>query len=119
MIRTYQRLWREETGALISAELIIIFTILIIGILVGVKSIRDAIVTELADVAQAISNFDQSYFFGGVSGHHAATGGGTFEDKPDFCDQKDNINPQESKGVSIKDTTAADVFNNRDGSKSP
>lgn len=85
------RLWNDESGAIVSAEIVLIATILVIGVIVGLKSLRDSIVTELADVAQAISNLNQSYSFSGVTGHHAFTGGGAFGDQADFCDTEDSM----------------------------
>ena len=43
-------------------------------------------VSELADVGQAISNINQSYRYGGVTGHFAQTMGSNFQDDFDFCD---------------------------------
>jgi Flp pilus assembly pilin Flp len=80
------RLWNEEAGAIVSAEIVLIMTILVIGMVVGLKSVRDSVVTELADVAQAIANLDQSYSFSATSGHHAYTSGASFTDVADFCD---------------------------------
>ena len=80
------RFWKEETGAVVSAEIILVATILVIGVVVGLKSLRDSVVTELADVAQAIANVSQSYSFSATSGHHAFTAGAAFTDNADFCD---------------------------------
>src|SRR2546423_97942 len=82
----FSRLMKEEAGAIVSAEIVLIMTILVIGMIVGLKSVRDSVVTELADVAQAIANLDQSYSFSSVLGHAAFTGGATFTDFSDFCD---------------------------------
>jgi len=101
-MKTLQHLWNEETGAIISAEIVLIMTILVIGVIVGLKSVRDSVVSELADVAQAIANLDQSYSFSGVCGHAAFTAGSQFVDLPDFCDQSgDNNNAQHSKCVNV------------------
>jgi Flp pilus assembly pilin Flp len=84
------RLWKEEAGAIVSAEIVLIMTILVIGMIVGLKSVRDSVVTELADVAQAFANLDQSYSFSATSGHHAYTSGASFTDVADFCDTPSN-----------------------------
>jgi len=83
------RLWTEECGAVIAAEMLLIMSILVIGVIVGLAAVRDSIVTELADVAQALANVNQSFSFSGVSGHHAFSGGGAFHDSADFCDRAD------------------------------
>jgi len=84
------RLWNDQSGAIVTAELLLIASILVLGVIVGLASVRDSVVTELADVAQAIANVNQSFSFSGVTGHHAFTGGGAFGDQADFCDRPDN-----------------------------
>ncbi|MCE9604843.1 MAG: hypothetical protein K8U03_08075 [Planctomycetia bacterium] len=102
------RLWNEETGAIISSEIILVATILVIGIIAGLKSLRDSVVTELADVAQAIANINQSYSFSGASGHHAYNPGSFFIDSADFCDTStDTSDTGNSKCVSICNNAAA------------
>ncbi len=91
MSKILSQLWTDEIGAIVSAEIVLIMTILVIGVIVGLKSLRDSIVTELADVAQALANLDQSFSFSGVSGHHAFTDGASFHDQVDFCDTADNL----------------------------
>src|SRR5437762_9102145 len=96
------RLWKEETGAIVSAEIMLVATILVLGVIVGLKSVRDSVVTELADVAQAVANVNQSYCFSGVSGHAANSSGGDFQDKRDFCDTNNSWNHgQNSKCVNV------------------
>ncbi len=53
------RFWHEEQGVVVSAEIMLIGTILVIGMIVGLKSVRDAVVSELADVAQAFYSLQQ------------------------------------------------------------
>ena len=97
----FRKLWNDEAGAIVSAEIVLVATILVIGMVVGLKSVRDAVVTELADVAQAIANIDQSYSFSGVSGHLAATAGAYFLDTTDFCDATDGAAKTDSRCVNV------------------
>jgi hypothetical protein len=111
-----RRLWNEEAGAIVSAEIMLVASILVIGVIVGLKSVRDSVVTELADVAQALSNVDQSYSYSATSGHHAFTAGGAFSDLPDFCDQAQaNGAIQESKCVTICNSSLHPTGANADG----
>jgi len=111
-----RRLWKEEAGAIVSAEIMLIASILVIGVIVGLKSVRDSVVTELADVAQALANVDQSYSYSATSGHHAFTAGGFFDDLPDFCDQANaNAAIQESKCVTICNSALHPTGVNADG----
>ena len=100
-MKTAMRLWNEETGAILSAELMLIASILVIGVIAGLSALREAVVSELADVAQALANVNQSYSYGGVVGHCAIMGGGVFVDLLDFCDAAAVAAPQTSKCVTI------------------
>ncbi len=105
MLRTLNRiavrLAHETDGAIVSAELMLIATILVIGMIVGLKSLRDSVVSELADVAQALANVDQSYSYSGVVGHASFSAGATFADLADFCDTNSYANVQQSKCVDV------------------
>ncbi len=81
-----KKFWNDEAGAIISAEVAIVLTILVIGMVTGLSSLRDAVILELADVGAAIGNLNQSYTVGGVVAHSAATGPSGYADVADFCD---------------------------------
>ncbi|MCE9605096.1 MAG: hypothetical protein K8U03_09380 [Planctomycetia bacterium] len=98
-----KRFWKEEFGAIVSAEVMLVATILVIGVIVGLKSVRDSVATELADVAQAFGNVNQTYSYSATSGHHTFTAGGQFTDAADFCDLPGMVMncEQQSKCVAI------------------
>jgi hypothetical protein len=81
------RLWNDEAGFVVSSELVLVATILVIGMVVGLTTVRDQVVQELADVAGAISDVNQSYEYTAVRGHTSFTAGSDFIDKTDFCDR--------------------------------
>jgi hypothetical protein len=85
-MRTFQMLWADETGFVVSAELVLVATITVIGMIVGLSTVRDTVITELADTASAIGQINQSYSYGGVTGHTASVAGSFFADAADFCD---------------------------------
>ena len=87
-------LWQDEQGFIISIELIMIATIAVIGLLAGMTAIRDAVVSELSDVAGAVQDFNQGYRVYGVRGHTGSTAGMDFLDLRDFCDLPDDTNVQ-------------------------
>jgi len=102
-----KRLWMDEGGAILSAELILIMTILVIGMIVGLKVLQDAVVTELADVAAAIGSLNQSYAFAGKSATDplsgtlkAFTAGSLFTDSPDSDDNPTPVSGTQ-QGVSV------------------
>ena len=81
-----QRLWADEAGFAVSAELVMICTILVLGSIVGLTTVRDQLVQELADVAAAIGTVNQSYSFSAITGHHSSTAGSFFIDLIDSCE---------------------------------
>jgi hypothetical protein len=67
------RVWNDEGGAILSAELILLMTMLVIGLIAGLHAVQTAAVTELSDVGQALGNLSQSYGFTGFAANGAFT----------------------------------------------
>ena len=82
MAKIVAQLWNDDTGALLSGEYLFIATILVIGIIVGLASVRDAINTELAELANAYLALSQGYILSGQSGSGSATDGSQAIDTP-------------------------------------
>jgi hypothetical protein len=61
-------LWKDDEGALIATEWVFVVTILVIGLVCGLKAVQSAVLNELEEVAGAIGALSQSYHFGGTSG---------------------------------------------------
>ncbi len=55
-----QRVWREDSGTL-SFEWVTLTSLLVIGAVGGMASVRDAVVDEMADLTEAMVSLDQSY----------------------------------------------------------
>ncbi len=55
-----RQIWLEEDG-LLAFEWTLLLTVLVIGIVSGVASVRDGIIDELGDIAQMMLAVDQSY----------------------------------------------------------
>ena len=81
-----KKLWMDEAGVTVSAEIVLVGTILVIGMVAGLTSLADGVTNELADLGQAIDDIDQSYSWNGITAHRADTSGSTFVDADDFCD---------------------------------
>ena len=82
-----RKLWNDETGAVLSTELVLICSILVIGAVTGLSTARDAIVTELADVGAAVANIDQSYSVAGIRSNTGFAAGFEFVDQRDPGDE--------------------------------
>lgn len=93
MLALYHVLMQDEAGFVVSAELILVATLLVIGLIVGLSEVQHAVVSELNDVADAVGSLNQSYSFTGFSsiGHKgkvkSRTFGSRFQDLVDSCDQ--------------------------------
>ena len=86
-----KNLWNDESGVILSAEIVLVGTILVMGMIVGLVELQYAVVSELSDLGDAIGNLDQSYEFGAIESSDllhikAKTYGGQFNDGPDNCD---------------------------------
>jgi hypothetical protein len=62
-----KRLWSDESGAVLSVELILLLVLVVFGIGVGLTVLRDAVLVKLCDVANAIGALDTSYAFYGLT----------------------------------------------------
>ncbi len=85
-------LWNDEAGVILSAEIVLIGTILVIGMIVGLVELQCSVVDELNDLGEAIGSINQSYQYTGIlsykrfNGIKAATSGSRFLDRVDACD---------------------------------
>jgi Flp pilus assembly pilin Flp len=112
-MKIFRRLWRDEAGFVISVELVLVATMLVMAMVVGLESVRDAVLTELADTATAIAQINQSYSYSGVTGHASSVSGSAFADATDFCDDtSSSTTTQNDAGtacVAIVDNAAANT----------
>lgn len=90
------KLWNDDRGALIATEWVFVSTIMVIGVVAGLKSVQQAVVSELGDLANAVGSLSQAYSFSGTSGCAGSTSGTRFTDS--------------AHAVSV--TTNAQEFNN-------
>ena len=74
------KLWKDDCGALIATEWVFVATILVLGSITGLVMVRQAILAELQDMAQAIMALDQSYSFSSQSNCESSTAGSAYFD---------------------------------------
>jgi hypothetical protein len=84
------KLWTDEAGFIVSAELVLVATLLVLGMIVGLTILRNQVVQELADLGQAIGMLSQGYWYPGVEKSEggtvfAVTDGSNYEDALDAC----------------------------------
>ena len=118
MSNTWLRLWRDESGAVTYTSVILLYTLLALGAIVGLVSLRNQIVQEFGDLAIALDQLDQSYSVDYASDCPDYS----FEDQPDLGpytftppDEGDPVG-QPPAGISI---TAPSPPPNTPGEQSP
>ena len=89
-MQVLNRLWREEDGVTYTIEVILVATIASLGLIVGLSTLRDSVTNELADVAGAVDDLNQSYESNGITGHSSFVAGSNYDDFQDFCDDEDD-----------------------------
>ncbi|MDF1743376.1 MAG: hypothetical protein P1V19_06745 [Gimesia sp.] len=85
--------WQDESGFVISAELVLVLTIAVLAMIVGLSEVAVSVNTELNDVSNAIGALNQSYAYTGFSASTFCDGkskshvaGSRFHDAVDDCD---------------------------------
>ena len=77
------RLWGNDGGALITLEWVFVAAILLLGAVTGLVAVRQAVIAELHDFANALVALNQSYSFSGQSNCQSSTAGSAFSDGVD------------------------------------
>lgn len=108
----------KKGGFILSAELVMIATILVIGMLVGLVTVRNQMIAELKDTADAIGAISQSFEFTGTQqmlagGYTARTMGTIWTDAIDNgiagTDAGDNVDPSVLLPLALDEGTRATV----------
>lgn len=91
MTKLFTELYNDEAGFIVSAELVLISTIVVLGMVVGLSEVANNVNQELEDVGSAFACVQQSYQYSGSHGHQGCTSGSQFSDHLDFCAGQDDI----------------------------
>ncbi|QDT30807.1 MULTISPECIES: branched-chain amino acid aminotransferase [Thalassoglobus] len=81
----FNSLLNDEAGFIVSAELVLVATIVVLGMIVGLSELALNINNELEDVGSAFSGIQQSYEVRGMQGHKGWVDCSDFYDTVDFC----------------------------------
>ena len=86
----FNKLFNDESGVIISAELVLVLTIAVLAMVVGLSEVAVAVNTELNDISNAIGALNQSYFYTGFRADQvkpkSAISGSRWDDGHDDCD---------------------------------
>lgn len=84
-------LLNDEKGFVVSAELVLVSTIVVLGMVVGLSELSINVNNELEDVGSAFSSIQQSYHTAGSRGHKGNTFGSCFRDQQDHCAGQNDV----------------------------
>lgn len=91
MMTLVTRMWKDEAGFIVSAELILVATVAVLAMVVGLSEVSIGINEELEDVGSAFGAVNQSFCYFGATGHKGHVAGSRFNDRIDFCDSACDI----------------------------
>ncbi len=76
-----RNLWKDDDAStLVTSEILFIFAILVLGLVTGFIALRQALISELTESAQALLAINQSYSFSGQSNCESFTFGSSASD---------------------------------------
>jgi len=81
----------DENGFVVSAELVLVGTILVLGMIVGLTELSFNVNQELEDLGSGIGGINQTYYFTRASGKKGEAVGSTYLDFQDECDNSCDI----------------------------
>ena len=76
---------KKQGGFVLTAELVLLVTILVFGAIVGMVSMRDSLNAEMEDVSEALGALDQGYEYNGITNNQltGSIAGSAFADAID------------------------------------
>ena len=88
----------DEAGFIVSAELVLVASIAVLGMVVGLSEVALNVNEELEDVGSAFGAMNQTYCMKGILGHQGYVSGTEFRDNVDFCDNTGDIQGVNGQG---------------------
>ena len=80
-MRQMLKLWNDDGGSgLVASEILFIFAIVVLGMITGLVAVRQALISELTETAQALMALNQSFSFSGQSNCESSTAGSSGSD---------------------------------------
>jgi Flp pilus assembly pilin Flp len=102
MSAIWRSLLRDERGFVITAELVLISSVLVLGLVAALSAVKAAVAGELGDVAKSIGSLNQSYYTKGF--HGCRTANGTYRSRTygsAFLDEEDSSDEQKADFATV------------------
>jgi len=81
-MKLLNELWNDEAGSVVSAELVLLGTLGVVGVGVGAAAVGDSAESEMEELAYSIRSLDQSFRTSGFQGCGAWTAGSCYTQRP-------------------------------------
>ncbi|MBS0205809.1 MAG: branched-chain amino acid aminotransferase [Planctomycetes bacterium] len=94
----FAALIHDESGFIVSAELVLVATIAVLGMIVGLSEIALNVNNELEDVGSAFGSLNQTYCVKGIKGCAGYSSGTEFRDNIDNCDNTCDVQSFDGRG---------------------
>lgn len=97
MTKFLKSFWNNEAGFIVSSEMLFLYTITVLGIIVGMTNVQRAVIAEFTDIGNSLLALDQSYNTFGTqddaadSAAGAATAGSSFLDPTVSGEELDTV----------------------------
>jgi hypothetical protein len=88
---TFAALINDESGFIVSAELVLVSTIAVLAMIVGLSEVAINVNHELEDVGSAFGSINQTFCVKGIKGCQGYSSGTEFRDNIDSCDSNSDI----------------------------
>ena len=86
-----RRLLDDQSGAIVSIESMLVGTVVLIGGLVMLASLRDSVTSELSDVAGSVQDVNLSFTLNGTTSASSSVAGSSYSDNLDVRDSVEDV----------------------------
>ncbi len=90
-MKLFTALKNDTNGFVVSAELVLVGTICVLGMIVGLTELSFNVNQELEDLGSAVGGINQTYYYTLASGQKGEVVGSTYLDFQDECDNACDI----------------------------
>lgn len=78
----FRKLWKDESGSVLSAELATVATVTVVGAVAGLNVMAKSINGEFLDLSHSFRSLNQSYSYRGFASKSAFTAGSCYQQAP-------------------------------------
>lgn len=93
-LRISSNLLQDQSGLAFSSDMALFATVLVIGLLAALASVRDAVICELSDTGGFVQDVSQNYEVSGLGGPSVQSSGMSFNDGLDPGDDSEDVSGQ-------------------------